>query len=180
MEKHTNLVWIDLEMTGLNPEQDTILEIATLITNSDLDMIEIGPEIAVSQSDHVLETMNDWCKEHHGKSGLTEKVRQSTISLEEAEAVTLKFVKKHTPFEEAPLCGNSIYQDRRFLAKYMPRLNSHLHYRNIDISSVKELALRWYPTLPKFEKANKHTALEDILESLEELRYYRERLFKEN
>jgi len=171
------LVWMDLEMTGLTPLQDKILEIATVITDTDLNIVEQGPELVIYQSEEVLADMNDWCKEHHGQSGLVEKVRKSTISENEAEQQTLEFLKKYIKEDQAPLCGNSIHQDRNFLAKHMKQLDSYLHYRNIDVSSIKELTFRWYPDLPKFKKENKHTALEDVLESIKELNYYREKVF---
>ncbi len=168
---------MDLEMTGLVSEVDRILEIATVITDPDLNIIETGPELAIFQEENTLEKMNDWCKQHHGESGLVDKVRHSNISEKEAEKLTLEFLKKHVNPEEAPLCGNSIHQDRNFISRYMPSLSDYLHYRNIDVSTIKELAFRWFSDLPKFKKANKHTALEDILESIEELKYYREKIF---
>lgn len=171
------LVWMDLEMTGLNPDTDTIIEIASIITDADLNIIEIGPEIAIFQEDKVLDQMDEWCQTHHGESGLTDRVRQSSYSMREAEEETLQFIRKYLKQGESPLCGNSIHQDRRFLANYMAELNDFLHYRNIDVSTLKELSFRWYPGLPKFEKQNKHTALEDIKESIAELKHYRERIF---
>ena len=177
MESNNRLVWMDLEMTGLESEADKILEIATVITDIHLNVIEQGPELVISQSDDILDNMNDWCKEHHGKSGLTEKVKTSTVSEIQAEQETLAFIKKHVNPETAPLCGNSIHQDRNFLSRYMPKIHVYLHYRNIDVSSIKELTFRWFPNLPKFKKAGKHTALEDILESIDELKYYRQKVF---
>jgi oligoribonuclease len=179
MKEKERLVWMDLEMTGLDPSIDSILEIATVITDTNLEIVEHGPELVIHQPDDVLGKMNDWCKEHHGQSGLTEKVRVAGVTEREAEFVTLSFLKEYVEEFEAPLCGNSIHQDRNFLAKHMPDLNAYLHYRNIDVSSLKELTFRWYPELPKFKKANKHTALEDALESIEELKYYRKMIFKE-
>lgn len=178
MSTEDRLVWMDLEMTGLDADNDQILEIATVITDTDLNLIENGPELVIHQSEDVLNSMNDWCKEHHGASGLTEKVRNSRVSLSEAEQLTFDFIKQHVSLEQAPLCGNSIHQDRNFLAVHMPTLHEYLHYRNIDVSSIKELTFRWYPDLPKFKKANKHTALEDILESIEELKYYKQQVFR--
>ncbi len=178
MDNNNRLVWMDLEMTGLNPARDRILEIATIITDTDLNLVEMGPELVIYQSDEVLAGMNEWCVEHHSDSGLVDKVKQSSISEAEAEAETLDFLKQHLDPESAPLCGNSIHQDRNFLARYMTRLNKFLHYRNIDVSSLKELTYRWYPDLPKFIKKGMHTALEDILESVEELKYYRKYIFK--
>ncbi len=177
MNKKDLLVWMDLEMTGLNPGSDTIIEIATLITDSSLDIVAMGPEYVIFQDDKVLEGMNEWCKVQHAKSGLVDRVRQSKISMADAERETLDFLKQYVDKEENPLCGNSIHQDRNFLSVFMPELNDHLHYRNIDISSIKELAFRWFPDLPKFEKKSQHTALEDIKESISELKYYREQIF---
>ncbi len=171
------LVWMDLEMTGLDPERDTILEIATIITDGELNVVAEGPSLAVHQPDAVLESMNEWCRQHHADSGLTERVRQSPVSLEEAEGLTLDFIKEHIPQRSSPLCGNSIHQDRRFLVRYMPTLESWLHYRNIDVSTIKELASRWYPSLPVPAKKGEHLALADVRESIEELRFYHERLF---
>jgi oligoribonuclease len=178
MSKNDRLVWMDLEMTGLEPATDKILEIATVVTDSDLNIIEHGPELVIHQPDSVLSNMNDWCKEHHGNSGLTEKVKVAGVTEPEAEFVTLSFVKEYVEEFQAPLCGNSIHQDRNFLVRHMPDLNAYLHYRNIDVSSLKELSFRWYPDMQKFVKANKHTAMEDILESIEELKYYRKMIFK--
>ena len=171
------LIWTDLEMTGLEPATDCILEIATLVTNDDLEIVEIGPEIAIHQNDTVLENMSEWCIKQHGKSGLTEKVRNSKISLKEAEDQTLDFIKKYVKEKKAPLCGNSIHQDRRFLEKYMADFNNYLHYRNIDVSSLKILYELWYPKRGSFKKKENHTALEDIKESVAELKFYRDSLF---
>jgi oligoribonuclease len=178
MNKNDRLVWMDLEMTGLIPANDKILEIATVITDTDLNIVEQGPELVIYQTDEILAGMNDWCKQHHGESGLVEKIRQSSISEADAEKETLEFLRRYVEEESAPLCGNSIHQDRNFLAKHMSRLDSFLHYRNIDVSSLKELTYRWYADLPRFVKENKHTALEDVLESIEELKYYRKHVFK--
>ena len=132
----------------------------------------------IHQPDSVMDKMNDWCKKHHGQSGLTQRVKDSTISLQEAEQLTLDFIRKHVGERQSPLCGNSVHQDRRFLVRYMPRLESWLHYRNIDVSTIKELAKRWYPELTPWKKKNAHLALDDILESINELKYYRERVFQ--
>ena len=171
------LVWMDLEMTGLDPEVDTILEIATIITDGQLNIVAEGPNLAVHQPDSVLEGMNDWCKQHHGDSGLTERVRSSDVSLAEAEQLTLDFIKVHVPERSSPLCGNSIHQDRRFLVKYMPEIEAYLHYRNVDVSTVKELVRRWYPDISQPAKRGDHLALTDIRESISELKYYREKVF---
>lgn len=169
------LVWMDLEMTGLDPERDAIIEMATLITDSELQVIATGPVIAVHQSEATLALMDDWNVRTHGESGLTQRVRESKISPAEAEAATLAFIEQHVPVNSAPLCGNSIWQDRRFLARYMPTLESYLHYRLIDVSTIKELARRWAPAVYSgFTKTGAHTALADIEESIAELRYYRE------
>lgn len=172
-----HLVWMDLEMTGLDPEVDTILEIATIITDGDLNIVAEGPNIAIHQPDEVLESMNDWCKQHHGQSGLTARVKASPTSLAEAENVTLEFIRRYVPERVSPLCGNSIHQDRRFLVRYMPALEAHLHYRNIDVSTVKEIVSRWYPALAIPAKRGEHLALADIRESISELSYYREKVF---
>ncbi|MBI4682393.1 MAG: oligoribonuclease [Nitrospirae bacterium] len=168
---------MDIEMSGLDPEVSTILEIATVITDDNLEIVSEGPVIAINQPADVLNSMDDWNKEHHGKTGLIERVRQSTFYIRDAELMTLAFIKKYIPSGKTPLCGNSIWQDRRFLIKYMPELEKYFHYRNIDVSSIKELYARWYPNLPRFEKINAHSALKDIHESISELRYYRSNIF---
>jgi len=175
---HQHLVWMDLEMTGLDPEVDTILEIATLITDGDLNIVAEGPSLAIHQPDSVLEAMNDWCKEHHGGSGLTARVRASTINMSEAEDQTLAFIQKFVPEKTSPLCGNSIHQDRRFLVPYMPKLEAWMHYRNIDVSTIKELGSRWYPSIRAPRKKAEHLALTDIRESIAELAFYRKYFFK--
>ncbi len=172
------LVWIDLEMTGLDPDRDRIIEIATLITDVKLNILEQGPVIAIYQSDDLLTAMDEWNTRTHGESGLVDRVRASTIDEAEAERQTLDFVKRHVRKNSSPLCGNTICQDRRFLYRYMPRLESYLHYRNLDVSTVKELADYWYPgTSADFSKRSMHRALDDILESIDELKFYRQRLF---
>ena len=179
MAKSDNLIWIDLEMTGLNPETDQIIEIATIVTDSQLNIVEEGPVIAIHQNDDVLHEMNDWCKTTHGANGLTDRVRASQIDEKHAEQMTLDFLRKHVDPKTSPLCGNSIGQDRRFLWRYMPELNDYLHYRNIDVSTLKELAIRWNPQLAgQFSKKGTHLALEDIRESIDELRFYREHFIK--
>jgi len=176
-DKH--LVWVDLEMTGLDPDRDTILEIATLITNDELEVLAEGPALVIHQDKSVLDRMDAWNTEHHGKSGLTQRVLDSTTTLAEAEAQTLAFVKTYCVERMSPLCGNSIWQDRRFLCRYMPKFESYLHYRNIDVSTVKELVRRWYGdgTKPP-EKKHAHLALDDIRESIAELEFYRHTFFR--
>ncbi len=171
------LVWIDLEMTGLDAEKCVILEIASLITDGELEVLEEGPDIFIHYGDGILDHMEPWSKEQHGKSGLLERVRKSSVGLAEAERRTLEFISRHCKKGDSPLCGNSVWQDRRFLIKHMPELEGFLHYRNVDVSSVKELAARWYPSLPAYEKKKEHLALSDIRESINELKYYRERIF---
>jgi len=176
-QRPEHLVWMDLEMTGLDPDVDTILEMAILITDAELNLVAEGPSVAIHQGDDVLEAMGDWCKTHHGASGLTARVRSSSLSMAEAEAMALDFVRQHVPERSSPLCGNSIHQDRRFLVRYMPRLEAYMHYRNIDVSTVKELARRWYPNLKPPVKQAAHLALDDIRESIAELAYYRQAVF---
>ncbi len=172
------LVWIDMEMSGLFPATCRILEIATIVTDGDLNVVAEGPDLVVHQPDAVLEAMDEWNREHHGASGLAEAVRKSTISVAEAERRTLDFLKQHCTPGESPLCGNSVGQDRLFLARYMPELEAFLNYRIVDVSSVKEVVLRWYPALEIPTKREAHRALEDIHESIEELRFYREKVFR--
>jgi oligoribonuclease len=177
MEKEQNLVWIDLEMTGLEPETDTILEIATIITDSSLQILAEGPNIAIYQPQAVLDAMDDWNQQHHGQSGLIRRSLESSYSMQKAEAQTLEFISQFTVQGKSPLCGNSIGQDRRFLYPYMPLLSQWLHYRNIDVSTVKELYSRWYPNREPFAKSDKHEALADIRESIAELKYYQTTVF---
>lgn len=172
------LVWIDLEMTGLDADVDVILEIATLVTDSALRIVAEGPELAIHHDAAVLARMDDWNVRHHTASGLLERVRHSEVSVVEAEAVTLAFVAEHVPAKVSPLCGNTVWQDRRFLMRYMPTLNDHLHYRIIDVSTIKELARRWRPeSVAGVRKAGSHRAMADIRESLRELKHYRESFF---
>jgi len=176
-----NLIWIDLEMTGLIPEQDLIIEIATVITNADLEVLAEGPVLAVHQADSALEAMDEWNTRQHGKSGLSERVRRSKISTAQAESQTLAFLDQWVPKGKSPMCGNSICQDRRFLARYMPQLEEWFHYRNLDVSTLKELATRWRPeVLEGFSKKGSHLALDDILDSIAELTHYRENFINLN
>jgi oligoribonuclease len=174
-----NLVWIDLEMTGLDPDTDRIIEIATLITDGNLNIIAEGPVLAVNQSDDALEGMDEWNQHHHGQSGLIERVRDSDVDERSAEWQTIEFLKHHVTENGSPLCGNSICQDRRFLYRYMPELERFLHYRNLDVSTLKELCRRWAPSIADgITKRATHRALDDIRESIEELRYYRQHFLK--
>lgn len=179
MQSPQNLIWIDLEMTGLEPEHDVIIEMATIVTDSDLNILATGPVIAVHQSDALLAGMDEWCTRTHGESGLTQRVRDSQISAAEAEAQTIAFLEQWVPKGKSPICGNSIGQDRRFLCRYMPTLEAFFHYRNLDVSTLKILAERWAPQIKEgFQKKGTHQALDDIRESIAELQYYREHFIK--
>lgn len=176
--KDDNLVWIDMEMTGLDPTVDLVLEIATIVTDAQLNILEEGPVLAIHQPDSVLDNMDPWCIDTHGKSGLTERCRQSHISLDDATRQTIDFLQKYVPAKKSPLCGNTIGQDRRFMVKYMPELEAYFHYRSIDVSTIKELVQRWQPDLLSgVKKKGVHLALDDIRESIAELQYYREHVF---
>ena len=168
-----NLIWIDMEMTGLQPDSDRVIEIATLVTDAQLSVIATGPVLVVHQPQEVLDAMDSWNRSTHAKTGLVERVRASSLTEAEAERQALEFVAAHVPANTSPMCGNSICQDRRFLARWMPRLEAHFHYRNLDVSTLKELVRRWKPELKGFSKEGKHEALADILESIEELKFYR-------
>ncbi len=179
MDKKQTLIWIDLEMTGLFPETDLIIEIATLITDAQLNIIAEGPVFAVHQSDAALAAMDDWNQRTHGNSGLIDRVKASTINATEAERQTLEFLEQYSERGASPMCGNSICQDRRFLARYMPQLENFFHYRNLDVSTVKELAKRWAPDVAKgLNKQSSHQAMDDIKDSVNELTYYREHFFR--
>ncbi|MEH0833906.1 oligoribonuclease [Pectobacterium cacticida] len=179
MVDENNLIWIDLEMTGLDPERDRIIEIATLVTDANLNVLAEGPVLAVHQPDSQLALMDDWNVRTHGASGLTERVKASTIDERAAELETLAFLRKWVPPGKSPICGNSIGQDRRFLFRYMPELEAYFHYRYLDVSTLKELARRWKPEiLAGFKKQGTHQAMDDIRESLAELVYYRENFLR--
>jgi len=175
----THLIWIDLEMTGLVPEQHRIIEIATLVTDQNLEILAEGPVLAIHRSDTELAAMDEWNVRQHGKSGLTLRVRQSAVNEAEAERQTLEFLGRWVPPNKSPMCGNSICQDRRFLARWMPALERHFHYRNLDVSTLKELCVRWAPDIAKgHTKESTHLALDDIRDSIAELRYYRQHFLR--
>jgi len=179
IDKSKTLIWIDMEMTGLEPDTDRIIEIATLITDADLNIIAEGPVLAVHQTEAALAAMDDWNQRTHGASGLIGRVRASKTDDAEAERQTLEFLQTYADPRSSPMCGNSVHQDRRFLVRYMPALEAFFHYRNLDVSTVKELAKRWRPELPAgFAKKGNHQALDDIRESVDELKYYREHFFR--
>ena len=173
------IVWMDMEMSGLEPETERILEVAVLVTDGELDVVAEGPNLVVHQVDEVLEAMDEWNTSHHGQSGLTQRVRESTVDEAQASAALMAFLEEHTTKKKAPLAGNSIHQDRRFVAKYLPEVEDWLHYRNVDVSTIKELAQRWYPKpyAGRPTKKGSHRAMDDLMESIEELKYYRKALF---
>jgi oligoribonuclease len=178
-QHETRLVWLDMEMTGLEPETDRIIEVAVVVTEPDLTVVAEGPVLVVHQPDSVLDAMDSWNKNTHGKSGLIDKVKASTLTEAQAEQQLIAFLSQHVPAGKSPLCGNSISQDRRFMFRYMPTFERFFHYRNLDVSTLKELARRWAPKVYKgFEKKSRHEALADIYESIDELKYYREHFLK--
>ena len=179
MNRKTNLIWIDLEMTGLIPETDVIIEIATVVTDANLNIIEEGPSLAIHQSKELIDGMDEWNTSQHNRSGLVKRVMESKITVTEAESQTLEFLSKHVDSGVSPMCGNSICQDRRFLSNYMPNLEKFFHYRHIDVSTLKELAVRWKPDIISSSfKNSRHLALSDIYDSIDELKYYREHFIK--
>ena len=179
MKDRSNMIWIDLEMTGLDTQRDYIIEIASIVTDKNLNIIDEGPNLVINQPDEVLNSMDQWNTNHHNNSGLTQKVRESTITESIAERQTIEFLSKYVLKGVAPLCGNTICQDRRFLARCMPQLEAFCHYRSIDVTSIRELGKRWYfEDIDNFQKKSNHRALDDIRDSIEELRYYRKTIFK--
>lgn len=179
MKNKNNLVWIDLEMSGLDPQNDTILEIAMIITDGNLAVIDEGPHLIIHQPDSVLDTMDQWCKDTHGASGLTKAVQESTITIKQAEKQTFERIKQYCPPQEGMLSGNTIWQDRNFLHQYMPRITNYMHYKLLDVTGIQQAVKRWYPNslYAEFKKAESHRALADIRESIEELKHYRKHFF---
>ena len=176
-QNEENLIWIDLEMTGLDPLNDRIIEIATIVTDKELRVLDEGPSIVIRQDGDILDRMDEWCTNQHGQSGLTQRVRNSSISEDTAEAVTIAFLEKYVPAGKSPMCGNSICQDRRFLSRWMPELEEFFHYRNLDVSTLKELARRWAPEVADgFNKESSHLAMDDIRDSINELKHYRKNM----
>ena len=174
-----NLIWVDMEMTGLDPDNDRIIEVAVVVTDSELNVLGEGPVFAIHQSDEILDGMDAWNKGTHGRSGLIDRVKASTVNEADAEKALIDFLKAYVPNGKSPMCGNTICQDRRFMARGMPKLEAFFHYRNLDVSTLKELCKRWKPELASgFKKHQKHTALADIMESIDELKYYREHFIK--
>lgn len=178
-QNQSNLVWVDMEMTGLCPDTDRIIEVALVVTDNDLEVVAEAPVLVVHQPDSVLDSMDDWNKSTHGKSGLIDRVRASTLNEAQVEAQLLEFLKLYVPAKTSPMCGNSICQDRRFMARWMPQLEAYFHYRNLDVSTLKELARRWKPEVANgIKKHGKHEALADIYESIAEMKYYRDNFLK--
>ncbi len=178
-DRKTNFIWIDLEMTGLDTFNDLIIEIATIVTDSQLEIIAEGPMLAIHQPDEVMAAMDEWNTRQHGKSGLTRRVKDSTLTAEDAQRATIEFLEQHVDKGASPMCGNSICQDRRFMARLMPELEAFFHYRNLDVSTIKELGNRWAPRLTSaFKKESSHLAMDDTRDSINELKYYREHLFR--
>ncbi|MBN9477821.1 MAG: oligoribonuclease [Bordetella sp. SCN 67-23] len=174
-----HLVWLDMEMTGLDPEKEKIIEVAVVVTDAQLEVVAEGPVLVVHQSDELLDGMDNWNKATHGRSGLIDKVKASSLAEAQAEDILLEFLGQYVPAGKSPLCGNTIGQDRRFMVRYMPRLEAFFHYRNLDVSTLKELCRRWKPEIYKgFEKKSRHEALADIYESIDELKYYREHFLR--
>lgn len=179
VKSENNLIWLDMEMTGLSPDTDRIIEVAVVVTDSELNILAEGPVLVIHQEDAVLDAMDNWNKGTHGRSGLIDKVKASTITEAQAEDILIAFLSQHVPAGKSPLCGNTISQDRRFMFRYMPRLEQFFHYRNLDVSTLKELARRWRPDVYKsFEKKSRHEALADIHDSIDELKHYREHFLK--
>ncbi len=177
-KRHHRMVWIDLEMTGLDVHRESIIEIATVVTDADLNVLATGPNLAVSVSEELISGMDEWNTNQHTKSGLVDSLKVTNVSVEQAEQKTLEFLSRHTESGRSPLCGNSISHDRRFLRRYMPKLDAFFHYRNVDVSSIKELIKRWNPELlDGFKKSGGHRAMEDVLESIQELKFYRDKFF---
>ena len=176
--REQRMVWIDLEMTGLDIEKESIIEIATIITDSELNILAQGPNLAIKVSEELIEGMDEWNTTHHHQSGLVDRIRSVGVSIEEAQQQTIEFLQQWFNPKSAPLCGNSVWNDRRFLDKEMPLVADYLHYRMIDVSTVKELAKRWYPEVDKYPNKLSHLALDDIIESIEELQYFRDRVFQ--
>ena len=180
MQSENHLIWIDLEMTGLDPKTDSIIEIATVVTDSELNTVAEGPVIAIQTPQEKLDAMDEWNQQHHGSSGLIKRIQESQVSMAEAEQQTIEFLQQYVPKGKSPMCGNSICQDRRFLVEEMPALEAYFHYRNLDVSTLKELARRWAPEVYSgHQKKGAHLALDDIYESIDELKYYRQHLFAE-
>ena len=176
-KREQRMVWIDLEMTGLDLSNESIIEIATVVTDSELNVLATGPNLAITVDESLIEGMDEWNTRHHHRSGLVDRIRNEGVSVQEAEQATLAFLHQWVDENKAPLCGNSVWNDRQFLAKEMPELLAFLHYRMVDVSTIKELSRRWYTGLPRFPKKGAHLALDDILESIEELKYFRAHVF---